>query len=123
MSDWELAAIGDPVMDWAFSQGLLALHDADDTLAHYAAVAGHAIDLDRLAWATVWTRLKASMTTNLGVAAYLHHHDTRSVLPVLGMGIAKRTEQWLAGALGGDPVDLGRRLIASQRSPYVRTVP
>jgi aminoglycoside phosphotransferase (APT) family kinase protein len=120
LSDWELASIGDPAMDWAFSQGLLALHDADDTLAHYAEVAGHTIDLDRLAWATVWVRVKASMTTNLGVAAYLDHHDTRSVLPVLGMGLAKRTEQWLAESFGGDPVTLGRALIASQRSPYVR---
>jgi aminoglycoside phosphotransferase (APT) family kinase protein len=120
MSDWELASIGDPVLDWAFSQGLLALHDADDTLSHYAGAAGHAIDPDRLAWATVWIRVKASMTTNLGVRCYLDHHDSRSVLPVLGMGLAKRTERWLAESLAGDPVELGRALIASQRSPYVR---
>jgi aminoglycoside phosphotransferase (APT) family kinase protein len=120
LSDWELASIGDPAMDWAFSQGLLALHDADDTLAHYAEVAGHAIDPDRLAWATVWIRVKASMTTNLGVTCYVDRHDSRSVLPVLGMGLVKRTERWLAESLGGDPVELGRELIASQRSPYVR---
>jgi aminoglycoside phosphotransferase (APT) family kinase protein len=121
LSDWELASIGEPAMDWAFSQGLLALHDADETLAHYAEVAGHAVDGDRLAWATVWIRVKASMTTNLGVSAYLDGHDSRSVLPVLGMGLAKRTERWLAESLGRDPVELGRALIESQRSPYLRT--
>ena len=36
LSDWELATIGDPALDWAFSQGLLTLHDVDDTLDHYA---------------------------------------------------------------------------------------
>ena len=49
LSDWELAAIGDPALDWAFSQGLLSLHDLDDTLAHYARSAGFAIDRRRLA--------------------------------------------------------------------------
>ena len=44
LSDWELASIGEPALDWAFSQGLLALHDLDDTLAHYAEHAGFEID-------------------------------------------------------------------------------
>lgn len=119
LSDWELAALGDPVLDWAFSQGLLALHDLDDTLTHYAAHAGFAIDRGALAWSTVWIRVKASITTNLGVTAYVDRGDHRSVLPALGMGLVRSTEAWLAGALGGDVVAIGEQMLAAMRSPYV----
>ncbi len=121
LSDWELAAIGDPALDWAFSQGLLALHDADETLAHYAEHAGFAVDRRRLAWATVWTRVKASFTTNGGLAGFLDGRDNRLVRPALGIGVAKATERWLAGALGKDVEALGHELLAAQRSPYVET--
>jgi len=119
LSDWELAAIGDPALDWAFSQGLLALHDLDDTLAHYAAAAGFAIDRRRLAWATVWIRIKASMTTNGGLAGFLDGRDDRLVRPALGIGVVKTTEQWLASALGSDVEALGNDMLARQRSPYL----
>ena len=119
LSDWELAAIGDPALDWAFSQGLLSLHDADDTLAHYAEAAGFAIDRRRLAWSVVWIRIKASMTTNGGLAGFLDGRDGRLVRPALGMGVAKATESWLATALGRDVEELGHQILARQRSPYV----
>ena len=119
LSDWELAAIGDPALDWAFSQGLLSLHDADDTLDHYADAAGFAIDRRRLAWSVVWIRIKASMTTNGGLAGFLDGRDRRLVRPALGMGVAKSTESWLATALGRDVEELGNQILARQRSPYV----
>lgn len=119
LSDWELAAVGDPALDWAFSQGLLAMHDPDETLAHYAECTGFAIDRRRLAWATVWTRVKASLTTNGGLAGFLDGRDDRLVRPALGIGVAKATERWLATALGGDVEALGHQLLASMRSPYV----
>ena len=122
LSDWELAAIGDPALDWAFSQGLLSLHDLDDTLAHYARSAGFAIDRRRLAWSTVWIRLKASMTTNGGLAGFLDGRDRRLVRPALGMGIVKTTEQWLAKSLGGDVEELGNQFLAHQRSPYLEAM-
>ncbi len=119
LSDWELAAVGDPALDWAFSQGLLSLHDVDDTLAHYADAAGFIIDRRRLAWSVVWIRIKASMTTNGGLAGFLDGRDGRLVRPALGMGVAKATESWLATALGSDVEDLGNQILARQRSPYV----
>lgn len=121
LSDWELAAIGDPALDWAFSQGLLALHDADETLSHYAEHAGFTIDKRRLAWAIVWTRIKASFTTNGGLAGFLDGRDNRLIRPALGIGVAKATERWLAGALGKNVEDLGHQLLAAQRSPYIET--
>ncbi len=119
LSDWELATIGDPALDWAFSQGLLSLHDVDDTLAHYAAAAGFAIDRRRLAWSIVWIRIKASMTTNGGLAGFLDGRDRRLVRPALGIGVPKTTESWLAGALGSDVAELGHQIMSRQRSPYV----
>lgn len=119
LSDWELASIGDPALDWAFSQGLLALHDVDDTLAHYADAAGFAIDRRRLAWATVWIRIKASMTTNGGLGAFLDGRDRRLVRAALGVGVAKTTESWLAAALGRDVEELGHQMLARQRSSYI----
>jgi aminoglycoside phosphotransferase (APT) family kinase protein len=119
LSDWELAAVGDPSLDWAFSQGALTLHDMDDTLAHYAGHAGFAIDLDDLAWATVWIRIKASMTTNGGLRGFLDGRDNRMARPALGLGIPKRTERWVATMLDRPVVAVGRELLAAARSPYL----
>ena len=117
LSDWELAAIGDPALDWAFSQGLLALHDPIDTLAHYANVAGFAIDERRLAWSAVWIRVKASMTTNSSLWS-----SRRPGRPAQSGGTGHEDRQDhrafdLARAIDGDVETLGRRLLASQRSP------
>ena len=119
LSDWELASIGEPALDWAFSQGLLALHDLDDTLAHYAEHAGFDIDRRRLAWSVVWIRIKASMTTNGGLRGFLDGRDNRVVRPSLGLGVVTSTERWLASALGDDVEALGHRMLASQRSAYI----
>ncbi len=119
LSDWELASIGEPALDWAFSQGLLALHDLDDTLAHYAEHAGFEIDRRRLAWSVVWIRIKASMTTNGGLRGFLDGRDNRVVRPALGLGVVTSTERWLASALGDDVEALGNRMLASQRSAYI----
>jgi aminoglycoside phosphotransferase (APT) family kinase protein len=119
LSDWELASIGEPALDWAFSQGLLALHDPDDTLAHYAEHAGFEIDGRRLAWSVVWIRIKASMTTNGGLRGFLDGRDNRVVRPALGLGVVTSTERWLASALGDDVEALGHRMLASQRSAYI----
>jgi aminoglycoside phosphotransferase (APT) family kinase protein len=119
LSDWELAAIGDPSLDWAFSQGVLALHDLDDTLAHYATHAGDAVDRALLAWAAVWIRIKASMTTNGGLAGFLGGRDRRLVRPALGISIVKRTEAWIAGVLDRPVVDVGEQLLTAYRSSYL----
>ena len=119
LSDWELAAIGDPSFDWAFSQGLLTLHDMDDTLDHYVQHAGFAIAPDLLEWATVWIRVKASMTTNGGLTGFVDGRDDRMVRPALGVSIVKRTEHWIAQVLDRDVADVGREFLGSMRSAYL----
>lgn len=119
LSDWELASVGDPSLDWAFSQGLLSLHDPADTLAHYAEHAGFAIPPELLAWSVVWIQVKASMTTNGGLAAFLSGVDNRMVRPALGLGHIKRTEARLSSALGRDVTEVGLELLADVRSSYL----
>jgi aminoglycoside phosphotransferase (APT) family kinase protein len=119
LSDWELASIGDPSLDWAFSQGLLALHDPSDTLAHYAEAAGFDIAPALLAWAVVWIQVKSSMTTNGGIAAFLRGADNRMVRPALGLGHIKRTEAWLGPALGRDVTEVGTELLSVVRNSYL----
>jgi aminoglycoside phosphotransferase (APT) family kinase protein len=118
-SDWELAAIGEPALDWAFSQGVLALHDPADTLRHYEEHSGFAVDPDLLAWATVWIRVKSSMTLNGGLAAFIDGTDNRLSRPALGIGHIKRTERWLAAALDRDVTDVGMEILAKTRSSYL----
>lgn len=119
LSDWELAAIADPTLDWAFSQGLLALHDSADTLSHYSECSGIAVVPDLLAWATVWIRVKSSMTLNGGLAAFLDGSDNRLSRPALGIGHIKRTEHWLAGNLDRNVTEVGMEILAKTRSSYL----
>jgi aminoglycoside phosphotransferase (APT) family kinase protein len=119
LSDWELAQVGDPALDWAFSQGLLRLNDLDDTLRHYEAAAGFAIDRELLAWSAVWIRVKASMTTNGGLGAFVDGTDNRMARAALGMGVIRSTEKWMAGALGRDVTDVGFEMLAQLRSAYL----
>ena len=95
MSDWELASLGDPAQDWAFSQGLLDLWDRDATLAHYQRVAGYAIPQDNLDFWTVWTLFKAMCCTTAGLRGFLDGRDKRAVLPAIGFGVARVMEQLL----------------------------
>lgn len=119
LSDWELASVGDPALDWAFSQGALALNDMDETLLHYEHVAGIPVRRELLAWAAVWTRVKASMTTNGGLRPFIDGSDDRMVRVALGLGVVKSTERWLAAALARDPYDVGLEMIAGGRSAYL----
>lgn len=119
LSDWELASIGDPALDWAFSQGALVLNDMDETLSHYEQVSGIPVRRELLAWAAVWIRVKASMTTNGGLRAFMDGSDDRMVRVALGLGVLKSTERWVAAALSRDPLDVGLEMIAARRSAYL----
>lgn len=96
LSDWELAALGDPASDWAFSQGLLSLWDRAETLARYAEVAGFEIPADNLDFWTVWTLFKSLCCTTAGLRGFLDGRDLRVVLPTIGFGTVRLIEQVLA---------------------------
>ena len=100
LSDGELAQVGDPALDWSFSQGLLRLHDQNDTLNHCAEASGFVIVPEVLGWATVWIRVKAPGTTNGGLRPGIDGIDTRAARASLGMSVVRSIEAWVASALG-----------------------
>jgi aminoglycoside phosphotransferase (APT) family kinase protein len=96
LSDWELAALGDPASDWAFSQGLLSLWDRDEVLAHYEAETGFAIPEGNLDFWTVWILFKSLCCTTAGLRGFLDGRDQRVVLPTIGFGTVHLALQFLA---------------------------
>ena len=95
LSDWELASLGDPAQDWAFSQGMLSLWDRDKTLAHYESVAGFELDRENLDFWSIWTLFKALCCTTAGLRGFLNGRDQRVVLPTIGFGTVHVMEQVL----------------------------
>jgi hypothetical protein len=102
LSDWELASLGDPAQDWAFSQGLLNLWDREEVLVHYEEAAGFPLDRANLDFWTVWTVFKALCCTTAGLRGFLDGRDLRPVLPAIGFGSVHLGEQLLAGIVTMD---------------------
>ena len=102
MSDFELAALSDPAQDWAFSQGMLQLHDREETLQHYEEHAGFSISRPTLAFCELWMTFKAIVCLNSTLEGYLDGRDLRPVLANMGLGTSKRMESSLAGVIGMD---------------------
>jgi aminoglycoside phosphotransferase (APT) family kinase protein len=94
MSDWELAELGEPALDWAFSQGMLKLHDEGETLRHYEEHAGFAIDPARLAWSRLWLLFKVMVCSSCAIPSYEARRDRRPGLATLGLMVG-RIEQML----------------------------
>lgn len=118
LSDWELAFAGDPAQDWALSQGMLTLGDAETTLRHYEDVAGFAIDRASLDFYRVWEVWKAVPTLNNGLRPFLSGENPRVPRLNLGFGRVKLFEH-LLGMMIGKPIDEAARIVAEWRkSPY-----
>lgn len=118
LSDWELAFAGDPAQDWALSQGMLTLGDAEVTLRHYEDAAGVAIDRSSLDFYRVWEVWKAVPTLNNGLRPFLTGENPRVPRLTLGFGRVKLFEQ-LLGMMIGKPIDEAAQIVAEWRkSPY-----
>ncbi|MCG2840938.1 phosphotransferase family protein [Sandaracinobacter sp. RS1-74] len=118
LSDWELAFAGDPAQDWALSQGMLTLGDAEQTLRHYENAAGFTIDRSSLDFYRVWEVWKAVPTLNNGLRPFLSGENPRVPRLNLGFGRVKLFEQ-LLGMMIGKPIDEAARIVAEWRkSPY-----
>lgn len=102
MVDFELAALGDPASDWAFSQGILTLIDPDETLAAYERAAGFAIPRRNLAWYQVWTLVKVVVTGRCGLAGFVDGRDPRPSLAAFGLGMGTRCAHIAAQLVGMD---------------------
>ena len=102
MADWELAALGDPASDWAFSQGILTLIDPAITMQAYEEVAGFSIPARSLAWYTVWTIVKVVVTARCGLTGVLNGKDPRPSLAAFGLGTGDRCLHTAARMVGMD---------------------
>ncbi|QQN75286.1 phosphotransferase family protein [Croceicoccus sp. YJ47] len=118
LSDWELAFAGDPAQDWALSQGMLTLGDADATLRHYEDAAGFEIDRSSLDFYRVWEVWKAVPTLNNGLRPFLSGENPRVPRLTLGFSRVKLFEQ-LLGMMIGKPIEEAARIVEQWRkSPY-----
>jgi aminoglycoside phosphotransferase (APT) family kinase protein len=101
MSDWELAELSAPELDWAFSQGVLILYDEAETLGHYETCAGIRLDPQRLEWARVWLMFKILVCSSCAIRSYEEGRDRRPALATLGLMVG-RLEQLLGAVIGRD---------------------
>ena len=114
MADWELAALGDPASDWAFSQGILTLGDPEETLAAYEAAAGFVLDRRNLAWYQVWTLVKVVITARCGLVGFLDGRDPRPSLAAFGLGTGTRCAHLTARLVGMD-VEVAAGLLSGRQ--------
>lgn len=101
LSDWELAAVGDPSEDWAFSQGMLALWDPAEVFAHYERVAGFPLSPRAMAFSRLFIAFKAYVCMTSTLRAVAAGRDLRPVTPALALSALARESQ-LVSVLGMD---------------------
>ncbi len=103
MSDWELASLGDGVLDLAFSQGTLALDDFGAAIRYYGECVGHEVSPRRLAWAMFWIMFKALVCLNtLFLRNYIAGADSRIASAAFGVISVRQYERQLAMSIGKD---------------------
>ena len=122
MSDWELAALGDPAQDWAFSQGMLGLWDPDETLAHYEAAAGFRLSPRTMAFSQLFIAFKATVCLNSALRGFMDGRDRRPAVAVMGISSPRNSAGRLASLVGMD-IEEAAAAIAPRRSsgsPYIR---
>lgn len=119
MSDWELAGLGDPCLDWAFSQGMLDLWDREKVLQHYEHTTGFKVAPKTLAYCEIWTTFKAIVCLNTTMQAFFDQRDLRPVISNMGLGTVKNMEYTLGSVLGMDDIEAALEVLKGQRkSPY-----
>jgi aminoglycoside phosphotransferase (APT) family kinase protein len=121
MSDWELASLGDGVLDLAFSQGTLALDNFGDAIRHYEKCVGHEVSPQRLAFCMFWIMFKALVCLNVYMlGGYLSGANPRMTRPAFGLVSVKTYERRLAGCIGKDLVTAWREIAGDWTSTYAR---
>ena len=102
LSDWELAALGDPASDWAFSQGIQELGDWSRTMACYEEAAELRIPERSIAWYRLLTLAKIVTTARTGLRKHVEGTDPRITLASFGLGVASLISGQLAAVVGRD---------------------
>ena len=121
MSDWELAAIGDGVLDLAFSQGTLTLGDFGETLRHYESCVGSKVSPERLAGGAFVTWFKMLVLAITYMAKHeLDGTDPRITNLSMGFVLTKGIEHRLGQCIGKNLVDAWSMLAGTEQSTYFR---
>ena len=102
MSDWELAALGDPAQDWAFSQGMLSLWDPEETLAHYEDAAGFQLSPRTMAFSQLFIAFKSAVCLNSALRGFMDGRDRRPAVAVMGVSSPRTMAGRLASLVGMD---------------------
>jgi|TARA_B100001971_G_scaffold211640_1_gene239799 aminoglycoside phosphotransferase (APT) family kinase protein len=119
MSDWELATLGEPCLDWAFSQGMLGLWNREQVLQHYEQAAGFSLSREMLAFCHIWITFKAVVCLNSTMNAFLTGIDRRPVIAGMGLGTAKNMERILSAVINCKDVFEAEQIATRLRtSPY-----
>ncbi len=105
MSDWELASLGDGVLDLGFSQGTLALDDFNGAVRYYGECVGHEVSPQRLAFALFWIMFKIIVCLNTRfLRSFIAGTDRRLASPAFGLLTVRQYERRLAACIGKDIV-------------------
>ena len=121
MSDWELACLGDGVLDLAFSQGTLTLSDFGATLRHYEQCVGHDISPQRLAAGTFVTWFKMIVCCYVYMAnRFIDGRDKRLPNLSFAVAVASGIERRLSTRIGKDLVAAWSAVATEEQSSYFR---
>jgi aminoglycoside phosphotransferase (APT) family kinase protein len=119
MSDWELASLGDGVIDLAFSQGTLELHDFDDAFVHYERCMGEKVSPQRLAFAAFWIPFKVMVCLNVfRLRRFMEGQDQRISALTHGLMSTAGCEYRLSTCIGRDLVEAWRSGPRQAKSVY-----
>ena len=118
-SDWELASIGDPVQDWALSQGMLDLWDRDRILRHYERLTGFTLPAENFSFYRVWDIFKSMCVLNAGLRAFIAGENRTLARATLGFGKARIFEHLLSEIIEMETTDeAAAHIIQWRRNPY-----
>jgi len=119
MSDWELASLGDGVLDLAFSQGTLDLIDRREAIRYYEQCVGDKVSPERIAFASFWIPFKAMVCLNVyRLPPFFAGRDNRISALSNGMLSVRWLESRLAPCIGRNIVDAWREQAGESASIY-----
>ncbi|MCC6381315.1 MAG: hypothetical protein IT304_02345, partial [Dehalococcoidia bacterium] len=106
LSDWENAAIGDPALDWGFSQGMLELIGEERALTLYEQYAGFPVPRENVAFWRVWSVFKAMVSLQAGLRGFCDGRDQRAALATMGLGGVRRMVAQFSDWVHRTPIDV-----------------
>lgn len=106
MCDWEMAELGDGVLDLFFSQGTMSLNGFDETLKYYEEYLGERVSEERLAFGFFMIALKRLVGLRCGIFGSFVEGKTDKLFSLsLGYIYASASYRDLSRVIGKDIVE------------------